>query len=71
MFKIYEFYISQIFGFPQCWNYWKRRKPHNDEDPSNTILDILDMGPISTRKHEWNFGICLPEDMKLNFGNQG
>ena len=31
---------------------WKRPGPKNDEDPSNKILKILNMGPISTRKHE-------------------
>ena len=24
---------------------WKRRAPTNDEDPSNKILESLDMGP--------------------------
>ncbi len=28
----------------------------NDEDPFNEFLKILDMGSISTRKHEWDFG---------------
>ena len=39
---------------------WKRRAPINDEDPSNKISKIMDMGPISTRKHEWNFINMVP-----------
>ena len=28
----------------------------NDGDSFNKILEISDMGPISTRRHEWEFG---------------
>ena len=31
---------------------WKRQAPTNDEDPSNIILKILDMGSISIQKYE-------------------
>ena len=34
---------------------WKRQAPKNDEDPSNQIFKILNMGPISIKKHEWIF----------------
>ena len=34
---------------------WKRQAPKNDEDPSKTILEILNMEPISSRKHEMEF----------------
>ena len=30
------------------------------EDPSNKIYKILNMGPISTRKHEWIFINMVP-----------
>ena len=52
--------ISQFSGFPLLGKIWKRLVPKNDEDPSNTILNILDMGSISTRKHEWIFGSMVP-----------
>ena len=53
---------------------WKRRVPKNDEDLFKQILEILDMGPISTRKHEWNFGNIVPistRKMTWNSGNLG
>ena len=31
-----------------------------DEDPSNKILNILDMKPISTRKFGWNCAHVVP-----------
>ena len=36
--------------------YWKRRAPKKDEGPFDKFLEILDMGPIFTRNHEWIFG---------------
>ena len=30
----------------------KRRAPNNDEDPSQIILKLLNMGSLSSRKHE-------------------
>ena len=35
--------------------FWKRWAPKNDEDPSNKISKIMDMRPISIKKHEWKF----------------
>ena len=32
--------------------FWKRRAPKHDETPSNKISKLLDMGPISSQKHE-------------------
>ena len=55
-FKTYYFCISQNAGFPNFGKCWKRRAPRNDEAPFNKSLKCLDMGPICTRKHEWNFG---------------
>ena len=39
---------------------WKRRAPKNDEDRFNEISKIMDMGPISIKKHEWMFANMLP-----------
>ena len=61
--RIYGLYYTkrlQIFIdilFLHIWTskkcqFWKRRAPKNDEDPSNKIFKILNMGPISTWKHE-------------------
>ena len=44
---------SQYFENPKCCQFRKRRAPENYEDLSNQNLKILDMRPISTRKHEW------------------
>ena len=49
----------------------KTQAPTNDEDPSDEILKILDMGSISTRKHEWIVGSYLAENMKCSFDNLG
>ena len=38
----------------------ERRTPNNDDDSSNRFLEILDVKPISTRKHEWKFGNMGP-----------
>ena len=68
------FWISQIYGCPFVWHFWKRRAPRNDEDPSDQFLKISDMGPISTRKHEWNVGNILPISSRkhdMEFGNLG
>ena len=40
--------------------------PKNDEDPSKHFLKILDMRPISTRKHEWNVGTMGPISTRKN-----
>lgn len=32
-----------------------RQAPKNDEDSSHKLLKILDMGPISTKRHEMDF----------------
>ena len=42
----------QILGPPMFYRLWKRRAPKNDEDPLNTILNIFDMGSISTKTRE-------------------
>ena len=34
---------------------WTSRAAENPDDPSNNILKILDMGSISSRKHEMKF----------------
>ena len=61
----YYFHIWE-FGNPKLWHFSKRRAPQNDEDPSKNFLKILNMGQISTWRHEmifweylkpfWNFG---------------
>ena len=40
--------------------FWKRQAPRNDEDPSNKISKIIDMKPISIKKHEWYFANMVP-----------
>ena len=35
--------------------FWIRRAPKNDEDPFNIVSKIMDMRPVSIKKHEWNF----------------
>ena len=52
--KILFKYISTIKLSNKC-QLWKRRAPKNDEDPSNQIFKIMDMGPISIKKNEWIF----------------
>ena len=44
----FQIYKKPHAGFGQIW---KRLASDNDEDPPNKILGILNMGPISTRKH--------------------
>ena len=41
--------LPKVGSFIFCWN---RPAPKNDEDPSKKLLEILDMEPISSRKHE-------------------
>ena len=45
--------------FKKC-QIWKRRAPKNDEDPSKNFLEILNIGPISIKKHEWIFANMVP-----------
>ena len=61
-------YQSVVLKHEICW---KRQAPNQDEDPSNKFVESLDMGSISTRKHEWDFGSYLPENMKWIFANSG
>ena len=52
-FKKYSFYKYQNFKTQQMKRLiWKRQAPTNHEDPSYTFLKILDMGSISSWKHE-------------------
>ena len=73
----YYFYTSQIYGSPFVWKCWKRQAPENDEDQSKKskkILKILDMWPISTRKHEWDLNSMVPISARkheMEFGNLG
>ena len=65
---------NRKLGFSTYEKFRKRRAPENDEDPFKAFLEILDVGSISTRRHEWSFGNMLPistRKMKLNFGNMG
>ena len=48
-----------IWTSKKC-QFWKRQAPKNPEDPSNEIFKILNMGPISIKKHEWIFAIMIP-----------
>ena len=50
IFHIWEFGKSKMLTFS------KRRAPENDDDPSKNFLKILNMGPLSTWKHEMIFG---------------
>ena len=46
----------------------------NPDDPSYKFLTILNMGSISSRKHEmeiWNMGSVCFKRMKWNFGDMG
>ena len=49
---IYYFCKSQISKNRQFYCFGKRRTPEKNEDPSKQFLGILDMGSVSTRKHE-------------------
>ena len=44
-----------ISGLQKCCQFWKRRAPRNDEDPSNKISKMMDMRPTSIKTHEWIF----------------
>ena len=46
--------VSEIslLGKSKCLKHSKRRALDNPDDPSNQFLKVLDMGPISSRKHE-------------------
>ena len=41
-------------------SFWERWAPNKNDDPSNKISKVLDMKPISTREHVWNFGNMVP-----------
>ena len=47
-------------GLQLFCQFWKRQAPTNDEDPSNKIFKILNMGPISIKKHEWMLANMVP-----------
>ena len=52
----------------------KIQAPTNDEGTSNKILKILEMRPISIKKHEWTFVKMVPISTtkhKMTFGNLG
>ena len=51
LFKIMDFHTFEIL---------EKRVPGNDEVSCNNIFNFLDMGPISTKKPEWNFGSMVP-----------
>ena len=42
-------------GLPKKCRFWQKRTPKNDETPSTKISQIMDIRPISIKKHEWNF----------------
>ena len=49
------YYFLKILGFASLrttGTFWKRRAPKHPDDPSNKILKVLDMGAVSSRKHE-------------------
>ena len=46
------FWKSQDFGNRQFLNFSKRRAPKKNDDPFNKVLKILNMGSVSSRKHE-------------------
>ena len=54
--KQYYVYKYQNCETPIVWHFPKRRAPANDEDSCNKISKILNMGPISSWKHEMFFG---------------
>ena len=66
-FSKYYLYKSQNFGNP-CCQFSKRRAPNNPDDPFNKTLEILDMVPISIKKHEMEFweilGTLKPRNKK-------
>ena len=43
---------SRHIGKQAFEHFWKRRGPTNHEDAFLTFLNILNMGPISTKRHE-------------------
>ena len=45
-YKVQDVVIRQFVFF------WKMRVPSNPNDPSNNFLETLDIGSISSRKHE-------------------
>ena len=53
------FYKYQSCGNPTCWQFSKRRASENPADPSNKILEILDMGSLSIKSMEWICGKSL------------
>ena len=44
--------VGEIINSEMLETIWKRGAPENDDDPSKQILEILNMGPISSRKHD-------------------
>ena len=44
--------VRKIKKFDALEHIWKGRVPQNDEDPFKQILEILNMGSISIKKHE-------------------
>ena len=55
----WEILFLHIWTSKEC-QIWKRRAPKHDEDPSKNFLEIMDMGPISIKKHEWIFANMVP-----------
>ena len=45
----------KIWEIGKVVNFGKRRAPKHPADPFNKCMEILDMGPISSRKHETEF----------------
>ena len=59
---LFYFYISGLPTFllyfyilENVCQFRKRRAPNNDADPFDKISQIMDMRPISIKKHEWMF----------------
>ena len=53
-------HFFNIYGLPECCQFWKRRAPKNPEESFNEILKIMDMRAISIKKHEWIFANIVP-----------
>ena len=50
--RIFENIMFTYMDLTKC-QFWKRRAPGNDEDPSEQIFKILDMRSISIKKHSF------------------
>ena len=59
--RFWKYYAgkSQKIRHPYCLQILEKTDTENPDDPSNTFLEILDMGSLSSRKHETEFGKSL------------